>query len=49
MKKEEREPLIQTYMDSLTHCEKVTEDEMETWSDRRIEVAYDQLRSEMDS
>ncbi|MBC1935207.1 hypothetical protein HCA69_02440 [Listeria grandensis] len=49
MKKEEREAEIQSFMDSLIHCEKVTEEEMETWSDKRIEVAYDQLRSELDS
>ncbi|MBC2077657.1 hypothetical protein HCA99_00350 [Listeria booriae] len=49
MKRQDREPIIQEYIDSLVHCEKVTEDEMETWSDKRIEVAYDQLRSELDS
>ncbi|MBC1888007.1 hypothetical protein HCA63_06535 [Listeria booriae] len=49
MKKHDRPGTIQEYIDSLVHCEKVTEDEMETWSDKRIEVAYDQLRSELDS
>ncbi|MBA3926566.1 hypothetical protein [Listeria rustica] len=49
MKKEERTKEIQSYMDSLILCEKVTEEEMETWSDKRIETAYYQLRSELDS
>lgn len=49
VRKSERSEEIQSYIDSIVHCQKATEKEMEIWSDHQIKTAYYQLRSELDS